>query len=235
MAPDDAIGDEGGDVGVLVAAMLDVVERLRPDLQASLVLAVPLGHARVEVPAVVIEARSVGDLLDVCERHVLEDAKPDDDVGHLDAGVVDVVLDLDGMPLKRSTRTSVSPSAEFAEMPDVSGLVRVDGRVLDDGLAGVAIGGEGAGARRDRGEMRALEEEIEISVGRSRYLTYAFERPERGGDFLAIARGALRRPAGQLERGRRAEVARDPDSAGTPARATAETRARVGRVWRSPG
>jgi hypothetical protein len=31
MAADDAVGDEGGDVGVVVAAVLDVVERLGAD------------------------------------------------------------------------------------------------------------------------------------------------------------------------------------------------------------
>ncbi len=63
MAADDAIGDEAGDGGVLVTAVLDVVERLRADLESGLVLAVPIGHARVEVPAVVVEARAVSDLL----------------------------------------------------------------------------------------------------------------------------------------------------------------------------
>ncbi len=125
-------------VGVLVAAVFDVVERLRPDLQSGLVLAVPLSHARVEVPAVVVEARAVRDLLDVCERHVLEDAESHDDVGHLDPGIVDVVLDFDGDAAEAQHADERVTERRIPEMPDVSGLVRVDGRVLDDRLAGVA-------------------------------------------------------------------------------------------------
>ena len=37
VAPDDVIGDEGGQVGGLVAAVLDVVQRRGADLQAVLV------------------------------------------------------------------------------------------------------------------------------------------------------------------------------------------------------
>ena len=56
-SPDDAVGDEGGDLGVLVAAVLDVVQRVGARLQPLLVLLVPFGDARVQIPAVVVEAR----------------------------------------------------------------------------------------------------------------------------------------------------------------------------------
>ena len=64
----------------------------------------------------------------------LELAEADGDVGDLDAGVVDVVLDLDlaaeiaEQPAERVAERGV------AEVADVRGLVRVDGGVLDDGL-----------------------------------------------------------------------------------------------------
>ena len=117
-----------------VAAVLDVVQRRGADLQPLLVRLVPLGDARVEVPAVVVEAGRVGDPAHVVEVLAFELAEADDDVGDLDAGVVDVVLNLD-----RRAREAEQPAERVAErgvaqVADVRGLVRVDGRVLDDGL-----------------------------------------------------------------------------------------------------
>ena len=61
MAADDVIGDEAGHFGGGVAALLDVMERGGPDLQPLLVRLIPLGDARVQVPAVVVEPRRSGD------------------------------------------------------------------------------------------------------------------------------------------------------------------------------
>ena len=131
---DDAIDDERADRGGVVAAVLEVVQRRGADREPRLVAVVPLGDARVEVPAVVVEPRGVGDAPDVVERLVLELAEADDDVGDLDAGVVDVVLHFD-----RRAAEAQHPHQRVAErgipqVADVRGLVRVDRRVLDDGL-----------------------------------------------------------------------------------------------------
>ena len=67
MASDDAIGDELGDERRIAAAMLDVVERGGADLQSLFVFLVPLRDAGVEIPAVIIKARGVGDPADVVE------------------------------------------------------------------------------------------------------------------------------------------------------------------------
>ena len=64
-------------------------------LSRALVLLVPLGDAGVEIPAVVVEPRRVGDRAHLVEPLVLELAEADRDVGDLHAGVVDVVLDFD--------------------------------------------------------------------------------------------------------------------------------------------
>ena len=67
MASDDAIGDELGDERRVASAVLDVVQRRGADLQSLFVLLVPLRDARVEVPAVIVEARGVGYSTDVVE------------------------------------------------------------------------------------------------------------------------------------------------------------------------
>ena len=68
-----------------------------------------------------------------------------DDVGHLHAGVVDVVLHLDLPAEARSIRTNVSPRIGVAQVSDVGGLVGIDIGVLDDDLAA-----GGPGLRRAR-------------------------------------------------------------------------------------
>ena len=67
---------------------------------------------------------------------MFELAEADGDVGDLDAGVVDVVLDLD-----RTAQEAKQPPERVTErgvpqVADMRRLVRVDRRVLDDRLAG---------------------------------------------------------------------------------------------------
>ena len=126
--------------------------------QALLVAAVPLGDARVEVPAVVVEARGVGDRANLVERLALEHAEADDDVGDLDAGVVDVVLHLDRDAAEAQHAHERVAERGVAQVADVRRLVRVDGRVLDDRLAGAADVGCDVSApsrsSRNRGRSR---------------------------------------------------------------------------------
>ena len=58
----------------------------------------------------------------------------DDDVGDLDAGVVDVVLHLDRRAAEAQHAHERVAERGISQVADVGGLVRVDGRVLDDGL-----------------------------------------------------------------------------------------------------
>ena len=95
MAADDASGDElryGGGVG---AAVFHVMQGGGANLQPLLVFLVPLRDARVEIPAVVVEPRGIGDSAHAVQIFLLELAEADDDIGHLHAGVVDVVLHFD--------------------------------------------------------------------------------------------------------------------------------------------
>ncbi len=98
MPPQHCSGNEFGDLGFLVAALLDGVQRIQARLQMLLVLLVPLRNTGVEVPTVIIEARSRGDQVDnVLLRLVLDLGETHDHVSNLYAGVVDVVLDVDGV------------------------------------------------------------------------------------------------------------------------------------------
>ncbi len=205
---DDAVGDERGDGGVLVPAMLDVVQGRGTHVQPLLVLLVPLGDARVQVPAVVVEARRIGDLADLVERLVLERAEADHHVGDLNAGVVDVVLHLDGHAAEAQRADERVAKRGVAQVSDVRRLVGVDGGVLDDRLARPA-------ARRptDRAceplheERGAVEEEIEVAVRRRRHLRHALDGTECRGNLLRDRPGRLPQPPGELEGDRGSEVA----------------------------
>ncbi len=108
--------------------------------------AVPLRSARVEVPAVVVNrvggpARGCGALFTIGDQRAnfgdgfaFEMQKADDHIGNLHAGVVDVVLYIDLLP--RGAQQAHKGVAEngIAQMPDVRGLVGIDGSVLDEGV-----------------------------------------------------------------------------------------------------
>ena len=96
VAPDDRLGDERAQRPLGLGVLLDRFEGVFAKLHSSAVLGVEIGHARIQVPANVVEAFVArGERLHVVERLVLEVKKSDDDVRDLDAGVVDVVLHLD--------------------------------------------------------------------------------------------------------------------------------------------
>ena len=138
-----------GNRGCLGAAVLDVVKRGGANLQPLLVFVVPLRDARVQIPAVIVEARRVGDAPDVVEGLALELAEPDDDVGDLDARVVDVVLHFDrnaAEPLHAHERVA---ERGIPKVADVRGLVRIDGGVLDDRLLAVMAPGPVPGTGSD--------------------------------------------------------------------------------------
>ena len=72
----------------------DYAQRLRADFQALLVFVVPAGDAGVQIPAVVVEPRRVCDAPNFVERLLLDFTESDHHIGHLNPGVIDVVLHL---------------------------------------------------------------------------------------------------------------------------------------------
>ncbi len=94
MAAQHGDGNEIGDGGGFVVSFLDGVEGLQTNLHILLVLGIPLRDSGVEVPAVVVEAGLADQLFDFFARLLFDIQKSHDHVGHLRAGVVDVVLDV---------------------------------------------------------------------------------------------------------------------------------------------
>jgi hypothetical protein len=207
---DDTVGDESADRGIFVAAVLDVVEGLRPGLESRLVLAVPIRYAGVEIPAVVIESRAVGDLSHVCQRHLLQNAESDYDVGDLDTRVVDVILDFNRDPAEPEHANQGVTECGVPEMPDVCCLVGIDRGVFDDGLSGAALDRRRGRRQALQQKCRPLEKKIQVPVGRGRYLPDPRECAERRGDFLSDGARRLAQPACQLERSGRSQIPEIP-------------------------
>ncbi len=126
------------------------------DLQILLVFGVPLRDAGVEVPAVVIKARLAGELLDFGARFLLQMQKSDDHVGDLDAGVVDVVLDIHFPAGKAQQADKGVAENGVAQMADVRGFVGIDAGVLDQNLAGGNFSSGFFIRRQARPALRAL-------------------------------------------------------------------------------
>ena len=149
-------------------------------------------------------------------RLVFELAKSDDDVGDLDAGVVDVVLHLDGNAAEALHAYERVAQRGIAKVADVRRLVRVDGGVLDDRLSAVdrrrssdlSMGGQTPMARLSRRRRRDPDR---CSGSRSARPRRARCRrgPERRGELLRDARGALRR---RRASSKATGVARSPSS-----------------------
>ncbi len=184
--------------GRLVAAVLDVVQRRRPDGAACLIRLVPFGDAGVHVPAVDVEPGRVGDRAHLRERAVLQFPEADDDVGHLDAGVVDVVLHLDGRAGEAERADERVAQRGVPQVADVRRLVRVDGRVLDDGLAG-RRGRRRRGPEPGQQERRTIEEAVQVAVRRRLDAGDARHRPQCGRQLLGDDPWRLPQGTGELE------------------------------------
>ena len=136
MIADDCHGDDLGDARSLAVAVLDILKRLAAQFQPPGICFIKVRNAGVKVPAVIVEAhRRVGDqqhhlfgglFFDVNETH--------HHVGHLDSGVINVVLHLDGVAPRAQDAHQRVAERRVAQVPDVRGFVRIDVGVLDDDL-----------------------------------------------------------------------------------------------------
>ena len=100
------------------------------------VFLVPARDPRVEVPTVKIKPRCRSDQVgDVLLRLLLQVHETDHHVGHLHAGVVDIVLNIDRMPSRPQQANESVAENGISQMPDVGRLVGIDAGVLDQDLA----------------------------------------------------------------------------------------------------
>jgi hypothetical protein len=120
------IGDEGGDGRVVVAAVLDVIAASGPGGGRSAVLVMPARDTRLRSS----DGQRVVSAIGSPERLALEHVT--DDVS-LRTGVVDVGYTSTRRPQAQDAHQRVA-EAELRRWPILRGLVRVDGRVLDDSL-----------------------------------------------------------------------------------------------------
>jgi len=144
---DDALDVACGDVigehcDRVVAAFFKRVQHFVTQFQLvgihvsrGVAVAVEETDLRVEIPAVIVEwmvfrERRI-ERFDPLEVHLLDMKKSDDDVSHLDAGVVDVILDFDAVAGSLQDAYEGVAQHGVAHVTDVRGFVWVDARVLD--------------------------------------------------------------------------------------------------------
>ena len=212
VAVHDRGGDEGGELRGGVPALLDLVERLGLQLPVGGIGGVEVPDLRIEVPAVVVEARRRGQGAHLGRRLALEVLEAHHDVRDLHAGVVDVVLHPDlAAAILQDAHEGVAED-RVAQVADVGGLVGVDARVLDDGAGARSRGPPGLGqAVVDAAQDGApLQEDVDVAAARDLRLAHAV-RPRRGRpeSRSATSRGFRRRV---LARSKGAVMARSPSS-----------------------
>ncbi len=201
MPPDDGVGHQRSESRRVVAAVLDVVQCPLPDLEPGLVGFVPLRHPSVEIPAVEVEARLRGQRADLVERLRLELLEADDHVGDLHARVIDVVLHFHRHASEAQDADERIAQRRIAQVADVRRLVRVDRRVLDDGLARVVGGPRRRCAGRDARaqERRAIQVAVQVAVRRRFDTRDAFDLAQGAREVLRDRLWRLAQAPRQLE------------------------------------
>ena len=191
----DQVCDRGG----FVFALLNLVQRLEAMLQILLVLGVPLRNARVEIPAVVIEARLGGELFYVSPRFLFKINKSHHHVGDLHARVVDVVLDIH-FPARKAQQADERIAQDgVAEMPDVRGLVGINAGVLNENLA---LGNIGLGlfiSKERGGHLGALDAGVDVSSAGNLKLLETVYRADASDNLFGDLAGRFAQLLGELE------------------------------------
>ena len=138
--PQDCRRNQLADRSDVISTALNLVQRIEPYLLSRLLFRIvrfiPLRYARVEIPAVIIDALAlIGEprhqRLHVTQRKALEMHQADDNIRYLHAGVVDVILDIDLLPRRPQQPYKRVAQDRIAQVPYMRGLVGIDARVLD--------------------------------------------------------------------------------------------------------
>src|SRR5581483_9127383 len=116
----------------LSLAFLDGFQGFGAEEARIFVFFVELEDPRIKVPAVVVEPHSgvTNEILDLLDPFLLKMDEPDDNVSHLDARVVDVVLNFDRVTSKLEQPREGIAQNGVAQMPNVRRLVGIDAGML---------------------------------------------------------------------------------------------------------
>src|SRR5436853_2136075 len=136
MSPEYRDRDQVRDLRSFISALFNRVQRLDAGLKVLFILLVPLRDAGIQVPAVVIETRLVSELFNFSARLFGQLQKADDHVGNLNAGVIDVILDVDLAAGEAQQANETVAQNRIAKVSDVRGFIRIDAGVLNQHFAG---------------------------------------------------------------------------------------------------
>ena len=132
--------------------------------------------------------------------------KADNDVGNLDAGVVDVVLHVDFAAGGAEQADKRVAEDCVAKMADVRGLVGIDGGMFDKGMS--PLSGRRTPGRNDKlNSLGAVEIRVDVAGAGDFEFGEARERAEGGNDFLSDDLRRLAEFARQLESDGRGDLA----------------------------
>jgi len=225
MAAEDCGGDELGYLGSLVVALLNLVQGGIAELFAGCVfffasLLVPLRGFGVEVPAVVVNALDTCGVAarafcakfkfgqkcaDLLQRHRLQVLKTDDDIGDLNAGVVNVVLDVDFLAGGSQEADERIAEDGVAQVADVGGFVGIDAGVLDHCMERTFEWGWDRGD--GGGSGGAIEAGVDVAGAGDFEAGEAIDRAEGGYDLLGDDFWGFAELAGEFKGDGRGEFA----------------------------
>ena len=152
------------------------------------------GRPRVEVPAVVVEANLgvIDQRLDLAGPLALEKVKARDHIGHLHAGVVDVILYLDLVTQLAQHSDERVTQHRVAQVSDVCRLVGIDVGVLDDDLAGDRCKASPRGPPQVHPVSPTVETQVDVAPASDLCSSHAGNRRQLGHQFFRnLPRGLL--------------------------------------------
>ena len=118
----------------------------------------------VEIPAIVIEPAGRDERADIVRRLAFQLVESHNHIGDLNAGVVDVVLNLDLAAAGAQHADKSVSQNRVAQVADVRRFVRIDVSVLDDHLARNDHGGNVLAAQQAFGVGAAVQAQIKKSA-----------------------------------------------------------------------
>src|SRR5579871_3651406 len=142
------------------------MQGLEPPLEGFRMLMKMRRHSGVEIPAVVIEPDGgiAQELLHIGGVLLLQVVEARHDIRHLDAGIVDVVLDFDAAATRIEHADKRVTQNGVAQVPDVGGLVGIDVGMFDNNLARLLSWRFAIRVQDGEGVRGAIEPDVDITI-----------------------------------------------------------------------